>query len=337
MELSTNMRTTRKILIILISIVIVSIIAALIFAYTSNRNIPVFSDIVEQVERVSVSDEQLASIVTDRVSQKLNSVSTEDAVTNSQSNNYKFDMNINGSVVDKTELKTEFKLNGNGSHSLINNQSSSELNLTTEINNKYLAIYPHINIKSISQDQTTNYVRVSNLDQFNSTPMGSLLNQWIDFSTNDIATASRSNDTQNVLNFNEEKKQNLINFLKSSTLQDSISRAPDRTINEIRLNCIKLTLDKDKFISFALQFAEIIEANYNSGQLNNIQDFDGILETCFGRRDNMLYKVILDIDFVDNVSIKYIVNATVDIHNFSENIKITRPDDSKNIMELLQF
>src|SRR5688572_25888893 len=97
------------ILVIAIICIVVSLSVTLLVAAQSQLNIPVFSDIIEQSEKVLSTDRQTAEMFTDELIKKLEAGEGLNIIN---SPNFKFNYEVSGEM--KTNTSVDFNLSGNG-------------------------------------------------------------------------------------------------------------------------------------------------------------------------------------------------------------------------------
>ncbi|MBD3280164.1 hypothetical protein GF389_01405 [Candidatus Dojkabacteria bacterium] len=302
------------------------ILGGTVFAFFSNKNVPVFSDVVETVENTvaseSMIDEAIQDDVNDFVFSVLADMATDETeytkeeaealVSNKfEADNFRYDVSmeadmgdegsLDASVVGLTNQKDEMSqvgmdLSGTYSAQGADMDFAGEMRFTDETVYLYVSELPDALAQGLGMDASTLTEQWLSMDSTSTTDTVSSLG--VDGGLTQDLTASGSGMTAEDL----EKLQELI---YSDAMADMVERVDDEVVEGVRTNCFTLTVNQDTLTELVRAYAEIYEEKVDASELGGMmsEGDELLLTACSGRQDGHIYKVVMDWDFEDGTSL----------------------------------
>ncbi|MBN1332010.1 hypothetical protein JW978_03945 [Candidatus Dojkabacteria bacterium] len=293
------------------------------YAFFSNKNVPVFSGVVETVENTvateGMTDEAIQDDVNDFVFSMLADMATEDSGYTKaeaealikdkfEADNFRYDatltadMGDNGSVdlnvagfTRMANEKSQIDADVTGTYTVqgADMDFAGEMRYTDDVAYLYLSELPASLAQGLGMDATT------------------LTGQWLSMD------GSSSADTVSSLGLDQSVTSlvggtdmtaadltKLQEFIYSDEMADVLVRTDDEVIEGVRTNCFRMTLDKSGMEGLATKGAEIWEQEVSDSELASIGEGGTLtLDVCSGRRDSHIYKVNATFDFDDGTSL----------------------------------
>lgn len=264
------------------------------YAFFSNKNIPVISDLVEKVENAAISDDKFAEMVQDQLStaifstiKKTSSVTAADSIveidaseeflnnyaesTTNELFSYRFDslmdINVQSSYEDYPDaINIQIGLDG----ALISKDDtlSLETNILGEYNESETSLTFDSDLKVLEE---IFYFKVNELPDFG-IDLTEFLNEWyfIDISENEelIEGLKEGQGVTTEEEVSEEDLERVNQLIMGETIKANIVRLPDMVLEDeekfgestgTRTNCFELDLDGDDMVDLMKEIQVIWE------------------------------------------------------------------------------
>ena len=336
---SNSKRMSVKIVVLGIVLVVCLVVGVLVagsaYAFTSNKNVPVFSSLVETTENLVLTDTQTAEIIQQDIKDSVFSLildmkkgetedssikieATEEEISSFIEETHEFDSaRFEGKLVSTSTSTTTVNFDG------FFNSNGLDMNYdgAFEMDGSDLVIGGEL---KYTEDK--GYFKV---DQFPTELLGipeldALKGQWIVITGEDLSnpaslgslglsgSASVTSDP-----ITKEDLDNLAEFIDSKEVSDNIQRTEDIVIDGVRVNCFEMDLDKNDLIDLSLRSSEI------AGQEATREDVAGayenyeqvLISSCSGRTDGYVYKMGLEVKMQDSEN--GVTTTTLEL-NFSD-------------------
>jgi hypothetical protein len=334
-----------------IILVVGALAAGTFYAYQSNTNVPVFSDIVERIEKLSTSDENVArsiqNVAADNITKNAQA-SANDNLSQSIADTLKGQSAINTASFD-VNLEVNNKLELPSPTSNFNDSTSSG---STDVNINFKGttdVSDRSKIKAqanISGDATivgnSNYefagdtIVIGNEAYLNISKLPSLpfpvdttmvIGKWIKFDkklTDQLATGTVTTNKKKITQEDADKIERLI---KSESITKSFKRLPDKVIDNVRTNCFEVNMDKAALTAFGKDAADIYKDQSMKTSINSLNSF--YVSTCVGRRDHLLYDLTLKVNSTNSGSTSD-MSLDLKMRDYNKPVTIEAPANYEN-------
>lgn len=348
--------------VLLCVIVVGGLVAGTLVANNSNNNIPVFSDIVEKVEKVSKSDKDVAKDATAQAAAELDAYAANKNGTadNLPEKNVsaKFDYVVNLTSTPTTTSSTSasqaftMKVTGTGEEAVKNKKIQFSTDMDINASTSGIAFSPKLQMRLFGDttDQVM-YFNISNIPNLGaSLDTSSFANKWIKLDTKELKDelssmgASSTSTTPSTLTPDQINK--IKDILQSDTIINNFKREPDQIVaNNVRANCFSLTLDNNALKQLGQQLEALSPLPSSSSPLSSTgststtpsavnTDSTLIVSGCAGRKDNLLYNMKMTLttkDSTANVS----MDLTMNFHDYNSDITVQEPTADINFKDLI--
>lgn len=293
------------------------------FAFFSNNNIPVFSDVVETVENTvaseSMTDEAIQDNINDFVFSMLASSATEnggytkeeaEALVNNtfEADNFRFDAMVGADMGDSGSLD----VSAVGFTKMVDekNQMDVDLSGTYTVQGADMDFAGELRYKD-----DTAYLMISELPDVLGQSLGmdaaSLTDQWLSMdgsSTTDTFSSLGLDQglTSSVsgTDMTSDDLTKLQDLIYSDEMAAIIERVDDEVIEGVRTNCFTMTLDATGMQNLAMKGAELWGEDVSDSSIASLGQGGTItLTVCSGRQDGNVYKVEAMMDYDDGTSL----------------------------------
>lgn len=302
--------------VVLIFCLLTFLVAGTAFAYTSNKNVPVFSDVVETVEKVAVSDSTEDEMIQDDINDVLFSALLPSLVGDTtviesdlskedlqsyikdpyEAGSYRFDLGVmvdmgdSGSLDmglvgynvvddnDKTQMSSDFE----GTY----NTTGLQVNFSGELRSTDNTLYAKVDeapsdlIDSLGVDGST------------------VLGQWLKFdasSTTDLVGTTGLTDAAVVeeSTLTRADLDKIQEFIYSDEMANTLERVDDEVIEGVRTRCFKMSAGPEDLVALMKKGAELSGTETDENELaESVEGLDGMeMYVCSGRKDGKIYKL----------------------------------------------
>jgi len=334
---------------VLFSCIICFAVFALTFAaYTSNQNIPVFSDVVEKLERTVVTDKQIGEIVTGEVAKQLDTLKGKDISELEYDTPYKsfaYDLKLDAVIQLPTEDDMELHLTGNGIYNARNSSPIMSLNLLSEFKTTGLSLTPTLNFRSFGEKE--DLVAYLQLGQIPTTviPTAKQINdKWIEFDMSKILDEIGVDSYEELLKSTTAQSSKLkdsdIDKLKQivqdEELVNSFKRLPDEIIDGVRNTCVSINFDDASLKRYVTNINKIDNQKSSTLSTSDVQINTLEMVSCAGRQDKLIYKVTFKLDIESDKSGSGVITVSMNFKNFDKDLQVEEPDADLDYMDLIQ-
>jgi len=328
------------------------------YAYTSNKDVPVFSDALEIGENLILTDDQTAQVVQDDMKDFvfsylltmaeseddgiLNVTATPEEVeayiqdkTDTESLRYEGNVGFEVEDVMTTDLAVDGIYNpGNFSLSLDGAIESDEA--TIDIAGELMIIDDKTFLKF--DELPTAILGIPELDQAKGI--------WLESSatdTGDLAGTAASGYVPGAAaatgsEIDADSLKDIADFIDSDEIGNNITRLDDEVIEGVRTNCFELYLDQDGLEALLQKAAELSGTEYTDEELEaTVGMYEYVsLVMCSGRKDGQIYRVEVDISLIsdtDPTTLYYVELKMWDHNNVEDSLE--EPTDTLPLEEVL--
>lgn len=333
-----------------------------IFAWRSNNNVPVFSEIVEVVEQATWD----ASKNENRLVSSMFSPLTSLASTNGEApsneelqkffsdnsetyHSYDYDLtvyvksDVDGSNQETTSLEGEFTFNMKGDVS----SKDENLLLNSAISGEYKAEGTTLTGDGEMRivDETF-YARANSLPTFGTTSFDQYQGQWYEQDITDYLDELYAQESEDEID--EEVLRDLYEVITSENVLSSIEKMPDEIYGDVRTYCFRLDMSGEEIAQLIKDLQESMEDNsdennlfagyqYTEEELKDIEEtFEKVLiDWCIGRKDGLPYKYVIEM-VMSEESTDQTITLKVDMRlsNYNKEVTVEKPSDTKTFEEL---
>jgi cytoskeletal protein RodZ len=337
-------------------------LAGVVFAFTSNKNVPVFSSVVEGLENVVASDDMVAEKVqndmTDSIFSMLLPLASDKAATSSvvnfdvseediksfiddeityDSSKYSVNTMISVTSAGSAEelgsaamfLNGNFNINMNGEVS----QKTGEEKMSMLIDASYEASGTVLSAKGeVRSVGDSAYFKVDSLPTLGLVDLSALTNQWISLKAEDLGALS-STASASETKITKEDLQNLNDLIHSDEIKNSINKLDDEVIEGVRTYCFEMAFDQQSLGALLLKAnnllgenGETLSAEELGESLKNIDSL--IVMVCSGRRDKLIYKMNLDVVLSDESSVGGTIKVESKMWDYNKAVEVEEPSNA---------
>jgi cytoskeletal protein RodZ len=338
-------------------------VAGVVFAFTSNKNVPVFSSVVEGLENVVASDDMVAEKVqndmTDSIFSMLLPLASDKAATSSVVNldvseediksfiddeitydSSKYSVNTMISVTSAGSAEelgsAAMFLNGNFNIKMSGevSQKVGEEKMSMDIDASYEASGTVLSAKgelrTIGEDS---YFKVESLPTLGLVDLSALTNQWISMKAEDLGALSSTATTSEEIKITKEDLQDLNDLIHSDEIKNSINKLDDEVIEGVRTYCFEMVFDQQNLGALLLKAngvlgenGETLSAEELGESLKNIDSL--IVTVCSGRRDKLIYKMNLDVVLSDESSVGGTIKVESKMWDYNKTVEVEEPSNA---------
>jgi len=295
---------------------VVTFSAFTLYAYTSNNNVPVFSDIVEKLEQNYITKESMQGEFIEAIEMM------KDPNSLAHTTNFSADIQvkvnaeyegINLGIVSSSNIRVD------------NRSKSAEMVIPLKIDVGGLRFGLDMTILSFTElESSETFFKLSNLPSVivSSMPeLEALEDQWIHQTVSSGEIGYSNNGVMNT-----EMIEALSTFIRSDNFKNSLIRKPDRVFESVRTRCISMQLGNTPLENFLVQYLS------NSDPLieeHLPKDLTVSYDICYGRVEEFPY---YDLIQISGESID--ATITVSNYNYSDEIQIEKPAEYVDIEDL---
>lgn len=340
-----------KIFLFIITGLFLLLVIGLLIAHTGSTNIPVLSDIVEQIEKVVITDESIAKTITTNAANEIERILKGDfTLATNFPTKYRYALELSGEYTDSDSKLSTASLMGTGQVDTSSEDLKTSLDITTDVNTHLtdLSIEPSISLKVLGDiNNPIVYFNLDNLpEELSSFIATDINNKWIKLDVNSLLQQFGLSDIGQILttetevsNISQENINKIKEFIQSDAVIKGFKRMPDKVIDNARAYCYEFNFDKTKLENLLTEAKEIYPAADDDNGLLSIFN-TVVLSSCVGRKDNLPYEVGLEFlssgfdDFSDSETIK--LNLKLSFSEFNKPVSIEAPETDMLFEELLQ-
>ena len=344
---------------VLIACCVITLVAAgVIYAFTSNKDIPVISDIVEKTENIAVSEDKQKEMVqedmvntvfstlipltedkdgksmikADFTKEDLESMITEKKDVKS----VRYDVTLNTTTEKAGSLKISIKgfqkqaddMSYDGDANFDGTFSMSGIQMSAKGEVRYMG--------------DSVYVKITELPAM-AEMYSDLKDQWIKADMTDMdSMVAGDMETSDEPEITKEDLQNIKTFLMSEEVKETITRLDDEVINGVRTNCFQIDLNSDNLTAIIQKAEDVFDVSdedkMSESDLEDLKNLDYLkIVLCSGRKDKMLYKASLDMKMTYEDDGPVTVSLDMNLWDYNKvNDNVEEPKDAKTLDEIMQ-
>jgi len=305
---------------------VVTFSAFTLYAYTSNNNVPVFSDIVERLENVFVNKETFNNLLVQDFETYLTNPTMDIPYSGMSA-----DVSFGG---DLESQGMEISMGGTGTitYDVENMDVSMDTDFDMDVAGIQLSM--GMDLKAfIDTDKMELFMRLRDMPSIFAMTVPQLdqvFDKWIYYGITFEEYGSILGDggisiENGQISIDPELKEQFIQFATSEELLDSITRLPDRVVGNIRTYCIGMDFGEKQFERLMEMYEEM---GIEIGELEPGLSMN--LEYCAGRRDGLPYYVSTT-NRSDGMETQYVFD------NFtysSDPVEIEKPEEYVDLEDL---
>jgi len=343
--------------VVVLFFVIAVLVAGTVYAFTSNKSVPVFSSLVETTENLVSTDSQTAEVVQQDIKDTVFSLildmrkgqtdrsmvqvsATEEEISSFIKNEQEFNsVRFEGTVESTSTSTTTVDFNG----------FFTPDGIQANFDGSYAMGDSNVVFGGEFRDvDGKGYFKVDELptELLGIPEINALKGQWIVISTEDLADPTSLgslgfNPTAMVASepMTKADLSNIAEFIDSKEMADNIQRVDDEVIGGVRTNCFEMDMNANDLTTLVMKQAEISGEQLNREEVvESYQNYEQVLLTaCSGREDKNLYKVNVAVTMNNSESGK--TTTTVEIKLWDHNSvsdAIETPSSAMPISTVLQ-
>jgi hypothetical protein len=259
-------------------------ICILVFAYNSNYNVPVASDIVEKIENTILTEEGFKQMISDSLKRQI----TEPVEI--QKTGFKsFSANISSTISGESEgTETIFESKGTITGAYDGSKVAFETDLDLETAG--VQMKSDLELRSFTEGNNNElFIKLNKLPAVFTTfvpVLGEINNKWV-YTETDVSELNQSESIYE----DPELRDAIVKLADTDELLDLFNRSENRVINNVRTYCFSINVDQVKYNALVNKYSEI--TGEESSALSTI-DFELNGELCIGRKDLELYYASVD-------------------------------------------
>ncbi len=293
--------------------IVVSVFAGLTYAASqSNTDVPVFSSIVETVEKATISDKDYAKMVTAQLAGEIDKMKNTTNPLQNFPALFKYTFNV------KAEDNTSKTYNYSGSGAVDAKDDKVGFSLTVADSADTFDL-----VVLGTKTAPMLYFKTNKIGDFVGSTSAN--NKWVSF---DVAKALKDFNVTTTSTTDPAEVEKTKKLIQSDAIINNFKRLPDQVFNGVRTNCFEINLD-----NAAIKQLEKDSTGTSTGDdsLRNIK-FGG----CFGRKDMLPYKINVDTTIqAESIPLKT-VNVEVLFKDYNQPVIITAPKADMTLEELFQ-
>lgn len=234
-------------------------------------------------------------------------------------------------IISFEEDQINSSLNFNGSFDINDLKNPNILSVVDIASN---LLEKNLNIEARMVDNI-GYFKLNNIPFKEFIDLSFLENEWVEIDSKDYLKDQVLDGFDDKITNEKDKIKEVVKNARIFT----ITKKSADEINGIKTHYYYFTIDKEKLLSFLLEINGIIEADPLTEKeieeakkiLEEIKMPDG--EVWIGKEDYLLYKIILNFNFIDEKSIIK-SNITFDFNNHNKGTKTDAPFSAKTFDEM---
>ncbi len=319
----------------LLFIVVAVLVAGGIYASKSNKNVPVFSSVVELAEKTFTSKNSYAKSKQQEVFDSFLagikpavkkdsdagkyiatqlSAKREQELTASQKNvdtaTYNSTLTVSSKGDGKSSSASDFSLEVTANGGVRKQDFKADINAEATVSMGGTGSSRSIGFELLTSVRKVGSKLYLKLDQIPALLSGfidlsSIQGKWLSTDmeeTKDMASGlvpgMPSTDTTDGATITEKQLKVIHDIIMSKELSSAITRIPDETFGDVRATCTQVKLNKSQLKFIIDKLGELDEAE-NSSMLtaNDLEGFNSLtLQTCEGRVDGLMYRLGVRLD-----------------------------------------
>ena len=337
--------------VLVVCLVLAVFVAGSAYASTSNKNVPVFSSVVEVVENLALTDSQTAEIVQEDMKDSIFSVILDMRKSQSESSPVQFESSeedISKFINEKQEMNSaRFEgvltvvssstvsagFNGFFSPDGVDVDYKGSLD-ESEPGAEFDGEFKIVEGKGYAKVDRfpTELLGLSSLDQ--------LKGQWVEFGSEDAsnpmltgmlgtgATVPGAGST--AISFSQRDLEDIATFIDSEEFANRIERTDDEVIKGVRTNCFKMDLDQDDLTKLSMKYFEITGMNTDEQALSDsMKGQHLVIAACSGRKDGNMYRLSIELTSPDAETGSVTMKVEVKLWDHNKvSDKIEKPSDT---------
>ncbi len=337
--------------------VIGGLVAGVVYAMKSNRNIPLISDVADAVENVAVSEDKQAEMVQEDM---VNTVfSALLPVVEDKENNAFFKANftkkeLESMISKKKELNSvryeiNFDYSAEKSGSFVLNASgftkkrddTYKYDGQMSFDGKFKVSGMELSAEGeMKQINDAYYVKLSKLPAM-AEAYGELKDKWIKLDTKELTGLAEQNDA-NMQNkeLTKEDLEKIKTLIESEEVKKTIERVDSEVIKGVRTNCFKMDLNKDNFSAILNKANDIFDTKQEKVYAEDLKELEYLkVVMCSDKKNQNLYKLTLEtkITLDDGNNETMLLKLDMKLWDYDKvNDKVEEPKDAVNFEELMQ-
>ncbi len=330
---------------LLILLILLALAAGLLVASQSNSNIPVLSDVVEQIEHIAKPDKVVAQEVTNNIANDLLSMKTAQAngapspVTFPEMFKYSFNMNASGTPAGGTKETAD--LTGSGAADIKKGDVKLSMNLGATATVQGTTLSPTLDLRVFGN--TTSplvYFRANNIP---TTLLGSfpdINNKWVKFDVKKTmdslnALGGSATVTPKTTTDTSAEIDKLAQFIKSDVIVNNFKRTPDQVLNGVRANCFAINMGPTQVQDLYTELKTLYPEQYTTMSADtSLKTLD--LTGCVGRKDNLPYKLAIDTTSNTKEAGDTVLHMEMNFKDYNVPVTIDEPAPDMTFEELMQ-
>ncbi|MBU0975711.1 MAG: hypothetical protein ABIE03_06945 [Patescibacteria group bacterium] len=342
------------------------------YAYFTDTEIPVVSDIIEKIEALFRDPVEEAKAVQEKIANTLLSTiiplaskdgniiaaladsSVSEEYIKSLVDNYeevksvRFDvsgtMNFNSSASSEDTIsmlsvgKMDMSLVGAYNGKETDNQKM-ELKFDVNVENEGIGVDMLGEMRAVG---TETYVKLDTFPFLTSGEFGDVKGQWIDVSADDVSTATgifgggtsvKDSEKQEVAN---EDVAKLIEFITDESVVQNAELLPDENIGGEDCYCVKLSWNKEEMKEVLKTYASIYGEEYNESDIDeSLKDYENLsLEGCLGETSEKIHRISISMSGTSDGQPSN-VDLDLKLWDYDADIEIVAPEGAKKMDEIM--
>lgn len=342
------------------------------YAYYSDADIPIISDIVDQLVGLIKDPKKEAANATEKAASTLigaviplmtkdeslvsafakNTMSEDyiksymESYEDIQSLRYDLDMKM---------VYTEDPSRGNDSRSsgMFSNMDINlvgAMNMKEEGNEKLEAAFDaNITSEDMPMDfqgefkaiGSDSYIKLDSYPSLYSAFIGSIEEKWISLESSDVEETTelfgRTEESGEENEIKEEDIDKLMEFITDETVVKNAEFLPDEEIEGNACSCVKIYWNQEELKEVMKKYNEIYENEYTEEELNKSVEAIDYMEvvTCIGKESNMVHKIGIKIEGEEDGN-DISVEISLKLWDYGSDMTITAPTDYITLDEVIE-
>lgn len=349
-------------------VIIVAIVGLSVYAYTSGAEIPIISDIVEQIsgfikdpkEQAKEASEQVASTVLgammpliakdEGLASSLASTSVSKDYMKGQIENYqdieslRYDIDINmlteGGEEDDIYTSTDMDMTMSMIGAFDMKEEGNEkfdADLSLSLSGSGMEYDFEGELRSIGNKS---FMKIDVYPYSMKEQIGTLEGKWVDLGSDDVDATQdyiASTETEES-EITEEDIDKLMELISDEAFLKNAEFLEDENIEGNNCQCVKLYWNKDEIKELMKRYAEIYGEEYNEEDVNESLEGMDYIETaaCIGKDTQMVHKFILKVEGADpDTGATSKIEISLKLWDYGADMGIVEPEDVYDLEELL--
>ncbi|MBN2015850.1 hypothetical protein JW766_03375 [Candidatus Dojkabacteria bacterium] len=182
------------------------------------------------------------------------------------------------------------------------------------------------------------YVKIDEYPVLFSTYIGSIEGQWIDLATTDVEETADLlvSEETGTSNITDEDVDNLIEFMTDETVLKNAEILPDEEIGGNKCYCVKVSWNQNELKDVIRRYYEIYDQEYDEEEINNaVEGLNSMeVETCVGKKSNMVHRIKAKIEGESDGN-KMAMEANLKLWDYGGTMNITAPEGAVTLEEAM--